>query len=223
MAKSPLSNADKLLSIGLYSEGQIISSSAGLLSACVVDSVNETKIVGLVLRDGDIANGTFPVSDSGDFKVGKKIKLCAGYDGEQDTLFEGIVVKHSLDIHEGSPALHINCESKSSTPGVENAEAALFDITATPSLTLTYTQDIYSFSSEIGSLRQSPSALIPDFDTEGLVQYLGCNDVLVGSTIELVGLGKRVSGNALVWFVEHTIDSGEWRTTVKFYKQSANV
>ncbi|GAB4477577.1 MAG: hypothetical protein OHK0057_27440 [Thermoflexibacter sp.] len=48
----------------------------------------------------------------------------------------------------------------------------------------------------------------------GKVAFLGTDEVLPGDVIELKGLSKRFNGKVFCGGVEHTIQSGEWKTEV---------
>jgi Rhs element Vgr protein len=50
----------------------------------------------------------------------------------------------------------------------------------------------------------------------GNVQFIGNSMVKTGSLIEIKGVGKKLSGQAFVSAVKHSIDSGNWLTTVTF-------
>ncbi|MBL0201647.1 MAG: type VI secretion system tip protein VgrG [Chitinophagaceae bacterium] len=51
---------------------------------------------------------------------------------------------------------------------------------------------------------------------KGRVKYFGNALAKTGSIIEIKGAGKKLSGNAFVSAITHTIDSGNWNTTVDF-------
>ena len=51
---------------------------------------------------------------------------------------------------------------------------------------------------------------------KGTVKYYGNALAKTGSIIEIKGVGKKLSGQAFVSAVSHTIDSGEWNTSVSF-------
>ncbi len=51
---------------------------------------------------------------------------------------------------------------------------------------------------------------------KGTVKYLGNALAKTGSIIEIVGVGKKLSGEAFVSGVTHVIDLGNWNTTVSF-------
>ena len=51
---------------------------------------------------------------------------------------------------------------------------------------------------------------------KGTVKYFGNALAKTGSIIEIKGVGKKLSGQAFVSAVSHTIDSGSWNTSVSF-------
>ncbi|HVI44765.1 MAG TPA: type VI secretion system tip protein VgrG [Chitinophaga sp.] len=94
-----------------------------LRALSVVNEVNMIPSARLLLVDGDVANATFASSESADFIPGNKIEVKVGRDGKQDTVFKGIIVKHSIRANEqGSAYLQLDCrdEAVSLTLGRKN-------------------------------------------------------------------------------------------------------
>lgn len=85
-----------------------------LVSKLVVDSaVNKISTAWLVLSDGDVALETFPASNTADFVPGNEIEILCGYDSNENTIFKGIILKHSIKIKQGKgPTLELECKSK---------------------------------------------------------------------------------------------------------------
>ena len=68
-----------------------------LLSIDIIKEVNKLPAAELVLLDGNPAQQTFELSDSGFFQPGNKIKIQLRYEEETDAeVFIGFVVKHTL-------------------------------------------------------------------------------------------------------------------------------
>ncbi|MBS1744744.1 MAG: type VI secretion system tip protein VgrG [Bacteroidetes bacterium] len=62
----------------------------------------------IVLLDGNVSTETFDASNSSDFIPGVEIEIKAGYHGQEDTIFKGIIVKHGVKILQSqSSILHI--------------------------------------------------------------------------------------------------------------------
>ena len=124
MAESPKKAGDSSVALTIFSNGAEIEDSCGILSVLVLKKVNAIPYARMVLQDGDIVEGDFPLSNENTFKPGTAVKITAGYGTEQDTLFEGIVVKHGIRIGTGNASrLIVEARDKSvkMTVGRKNA------------------------------------------------------------------------------------------------------
>ncbi|WP_339869884.1 type VI secretion system tip protein VgrG [uncultured Algoriphagus sp.] len=83
----------------VYSEGQELPPSVGVAMIAIRKAVNKIPMAKLVLFDGDISTGEFQWSEGDLFKPGVKLKIDAGYDNREETIFEGIIIKHGLEIY----------------------------------------------------------------------------------------------------------------------------
>lgn len=98
MPDSPKVLGDNTVRITIYSNGRKIDDSYGVISATIQRRINSIPYAKIVLKDGDMASGDFTISNTADFKPGQEIKIEAGYGDTEDTVFEGIVVKHKIKI-----------------------------------------------------------------------------------------------------------------------------
>jgi len=124
MANSPDLDADGVFRVTLFSEGAALSEAVQISSVTVERAINRVPTARLVIVDGDLANMQFPISDTNDFKPGAAIKINAGYGDDEKTIFEGIVIKHAMQITGNSDArLVIECCDKAvkMTVGRKNA------------------------------------------------------------------------------------------------------
>lgn len=124
MADSPDKNSEGVLKLTVYSGGSKLPDTVGFDSIEVEKTVNTIPVARIVIPDGDMPNKKFPVSDSDDLKPGSEIKICAGYGDDEEAIFEGIVVKHSVKITgDNYTRLLIECRDKSvaMTIGRKNA------------------------------------------------------------------------------------------------------
>ncbi|MDJ0768462.1 MAG: type VI secretion system tip protein VgrG [Ilumatobacter sp.] len=79
-------------------------------SIVVERAFNRVAAAEIVVFDGDVAAREFPASDADDFVPGTEIEIAAGYHGEEDVIFKGIVVRHGLRAPAGRPStLCIEC------------------------------------------------------------------------------------------------------------------
>ncbi|KQV85603.1 type VI secretion system tip protein VgrG [Rhizobacter sp. Root1221] len=113
MANSPELDAEGVVRVTLFSDGTALSESVRFMSLTVTREVNRVPTARLVISDGDMAGQEFPVSDTGDFKPGAAIKINAGYGDDEETLFEGVVIKHAIQITGDNDArLVVECRDQ---------------------------------------------------------------------------------------------------------------
>lgn len=124
MADSPQKNSEGVVRLTVYSEGSKVQDAVEIVSVEVNKSVNTIPVAKIVVLDGDMPNQDFPVSNTDAFKPGSAIKINAGYKDQEETIFEGIVVKHNLKISgDNYSRLVIECRDKAvaMTIGRKNA------------------------------------------------------------------------------------------------------
>src|SRR5690606_35296122 len=73
--------------------------SAGVALIAVGKAVNKTAMAKLVLFVGDIPTGACPWSEGDVFKPGVSLRIDAGDHHLQEPIFEGIVIKHGLEVY----------------------------------------------------------------------------------------------------------------------------
>ena len=84
-----------------------------IISVSVNYTVNKIPQARIIIADGDMPNQDFPVSNRDDFKPGSEIKIEAGYGGQQEAIFNGIVIKHGIKITgDNYSRLVIECRDK---------------------------------------------------------------------------------------------------------------
>ena len=98
-------NSDTLLSattFEIFSEGELVPPEIGYASITAQNAINRIPSARLVLFDGDVAEGDFSASAGELFVPGKTIEIKAGYNGESQTIFKGIIIRHGIEIIEGN-------------------------------------------------------------------------------------------------------------------------
>ncbi|ROZ72670.1 type VI secretion system tip protein VgrG [Ramlibacter sp. WS9] len=124
MAPSPNVSAEGVMRITVSSNGTKLPETVGLVSVTVSRAANAIPFARLVVADGDMAAQLFPVGDGELFKPGSAITIKAGYQDEESTIFEGIVVRQGLKITgQNFSRLVIECRDKAAvmTVGRKNA------------------------------------------------------------------------------------------------------
>ncbi len=110
MADSPGKNAAKLVTFKIYSEGSPVGDKYELKSLSVTKEINRIGRATLEFMAGDMPDKDVPLSNADTFKPGKTIKIEAGYESENEILYEGLVVSHGLRLpSSGDTALVIEC------------------------------------------------------------------------------------------------------------------
>ncbi|MFZ3018178.1 MAG: type VI secretion system tip protein VgrG [Gallionella sp.] len=123
MASSPAIDGG-VVRLSLFSEGTALPGTVQVVSVSVRKTINKIPVAEIVVLDGDMPNKDFPVSNAAYFKPGGAIKINAGYGSDEETIFEGIVVKHGIKITGDNYArLVVECRDKAvaMTIGRKNA------------------------------------------------------------------------------------------------------
>src|ERR1700743_958377 len=93
-----------LVTFTIKVNGIAISNQYQVESITVINEVNRIPAAKEIIYDGDAATQDFPVSNEDTFIPGAEIEILAGYDTNDQTIFKGIVVKHSIKIrNDNSP------------------------------------------------------------------------------------------------------------------------
>ncbi|MGV3589267.1 MAG: type VI secretion system tip protein VgrG [Adhaeribacter sp.] len=111
----PTSASPDVCTVKLLSGGTSVSESYQVVSIAVSKEVNRISTATIIILDGETAQETFPISDKPDFIPGKAIEIKAGYRAHDDTIFKGVVVKHSIKIRKNTSFLVVECKDKAAT------------------------------------------------------------------------------------------------------------
>nr|DAK73158.1 MAG TPA: baseplate assembly protein [Bacteriophage sp.] len=75
--------------------------------------INRIPVAKLLIYDGDASAQDFAISNEATLVPGAEIEIAVGYHADEATLFNGIILKHSLKIRgNGSPMLILDCRDK---------------------------------------------------------------------------------------------------------------
>ncbi|MEM7380401.1 MAG: type VI secretion system tip protein VgrG [Bacteroidota bacterium] len=149
----------------LLSEGTALPDSIAVQSIAIWQEVNRVPRARIVILDGSAADQTFPTSEEDFFVPGKEIDIQVGYHSDEESLFKGIVVKHSIKIRSnGKGHLVVDCAH----PAVKMTKIpkSRYFYESTESDAWTTIADEYGLSSDIAST---------DFTHNELLQF-ECTD-----------------------------------------------
>lgn len=93
-------------------DGAEIPGEYHLLSLAVTREVNRIPMAVVQFQDGDAAKATFAASSGQHFIPGKKIEIQLGYRSQNDKVFQGIIIKHSIKVRKNSTCLIVDCRDK---------------------------------------------------------------------------------------------------------------
>lgn len=93
-------------------DGQALSGMVSVRSIVVNREINRVPSATLNIIDGVPALQTFSVSSEDFFVPGKKIEIKLGYSSEEETVFKGIIVKHSIKIRPAGSWLIVECRDE---------------------------------------------------------------------------------------------------------------
>ena len=108
--------------VAVLIDGAEIPGTFHLLSVAVTQELNRIPSAVIHLMDGDAAKSTFEASNADYFVPGKKIEIQLGYRSQNDSVFKGIIIKHSVKIRKSASLLVVECrnEAVKMTSGVKS-------------------------------------------------------------------------------------------------------
>jgi len=109
----PTSASTNVPTYSIYVEGVEINSSYRILNINVNKEYNKISHAEINLLDGNISTQDFEASNTDDFMIGKNVEIQAGYQGQNSTVFKGVVVQHGIKILEnGGSSLYVILKNK---------------------------------------------------------------------------------------------------------------
>ena len=105
--------ATDVVSQKILVNGDPLSNEIGILHIVVNKTFNKVASAKVVFLDGSVSERDFPLSNEDTLKPGNEITIQLGYHGEVETVFSGIIVKHSVKVKcQGSSTLVIEAKDK---------------------------------------------------------------------------------------------------------------
>ncbi|MGR5284203.1 type VI secretion system tip protein VgrG [Vibrio maritimus] len=113
MAESPTVTNSDVTTFTVKANGSAIDSSIGVISINVFYQVNHVAYAELEIVDGSVAKQTFTTSASDTFKPGTTISISAGYNSNEETIYEGVIISHAIRITDSNQTtLNITCKDQ---------------------------------------------------------------------------------------------------------------
>lgn len=101
-----------LVTFTVLIEGEELSATHQVKNIVVEKEINRIPFAQLAFHDGEAATQEFLLSNEDLLIPGKKIDIKAGYHNDEESIFKGIIIKHSLKIRENASMLVIECRDE---------------------------------------------------------------------------------------------------------------
>lgn len=108
----PIEQDTSLVSFTITINGEPLAGTVPVFSVEVHNQVNRIPAAYIIVADGDVGLTDWPVSNDEWFIPGNEIEIKAGYHSTEETIFKGIVVRHSLCVRSQKTELRVECRDK---------------------------------------------------------------------------------------------------------------
>lgn len=117
------SNSPDLVTHKILVEGTELSSVYQVKNIMVEKEINRIPFAQIVFIDGEASSQDFALSNEDLLIPGSSIEINAGYHSDEETIFKGVVIKHSIKIRESVSVLIVECrdEAVKTTIGRKNS------------------------------------------------------------------------------------------------------
>ncbi|QKX07311.1 type VI secretion system tip protein VgrG [Aquimarina sp. TRL1] len=92
--------------------GEELSKQYQVKTIQVSKEVNKIPTASLVLLDGEPSKQDFQLSNEAFFTPGSEIEITAGYHSDEETVFKGLVIKHTIKIRNNGSYLMVECKDE---------------------------------------------------------------------------------------------------------------
>jgi len=110
----PNNSVSDVITFDILSDDAPVDPALQVMSIRVAKEVNRIPTAHIVVRDGNVADEDWEVSNAATFEPGKTIEIKAGRDSQNTTIFKGIVVKQRLKSTQyDNSTLLVECKDES--------------------------------------------------------------------------------------------------------------
>jgi Rhs element Vgr protein len=99
-------------SFSITVNGQVLPDAVGVLEIVVTNIVNAIPKAKVVVMDGSAASQNFDLSNGTNFIPGAEISIAAGYNGENEVIFSGLIISQTIRANEDGSQMEIECRDK---------------------------------------------------------------------------------------------------------------
>jgi len=149
----------------LLSDGKDITNDYTVLSITVNQIVNRVPTARIILRDGAAADETFAASEGADLVPGQEVEIAAGYDGSDQKIFQGLIVKHALKVTaNGDSMLMLDCRGLATKLTVGRHNRYFVDTKDSDAIAEIIAQ--HSLSADVAATQVQHPEIVQDYATD---------------------------------------------------------
>lgn len=106
-----MADQNNYISYTITAGGTTYVSQGPILSIVSYSEINKIPYASISIMDGDSSKQDFELSSGQEFNPGEKVIIELGYDGKNEVVFSGIIVRHRIKARAGDPSsLNIECK-----------------------------------------------------------------------------------------------------------------
>ena len=177
------SQSADLVTYKILIEGEELSKTYQVKSIVVQNEVNRIPMAQIVLTDGEASERDFKLSNEDLLIPGKKLEINAGYHNDEEAIYKGIIIKHSIKIKSGASLLIIECKDEAVKLTIGRKSKYFYDV-----------KDSDAFEEIIGTYGLEKDVETTNFSHKELVQY---------NTSDWDFIVSRAQANGKLCFVEN--------------------
>jgi Rhs element Vgr protein len=164
-------------------EGEELSKTYQVRSIVVHNEVNRIPMAQIIIIDGEAATRDFKLSNEDLLIPGKKIEITAGYHSDEETIYKGVVIKHSIKIKDGASCLIVECKDEAVKLTIGRKSKYFYEV-----------KDSEVFEEIIGTYGLENEVEASNFSHKEIVQY---------NTSDWDFMVSRAQANGQLCFVEN--------------------
>ena len=124
----PATGATSLATFTIKVDSTVIARSYRIVSIAVNHEINRISSARIMLLDGSPHEEDFPISNEETFAPGKELEILCGFSNDEQSIYKGLIAKHSLRIRKSSsPLLIIECKDAASKLTISKKNKYFFD------------------------------------------------------------------------------------------------
>lgn len=177
------SQSADLVTHKLLIEGEELSKTYQVKSIVIQNEVNRIPMAQIVLVDGEASERDFKLSNEELLIPGKKIEITAGYHNDEETIYKGVIIKHSIKIKGSASLLIIECKDEAVKLTIGRKSKYFYDV-----------KDSAAFEEIIDAYGLEKEVEATNFSHKELVQY---------NTSDWDFIVSRAQANGKLCFVEN--------------------